>query len=140
MQKIALIRKKQDELDILINELEKEYVKEHNILSTKHVFEKKININSEYNFLSEPKKRLNSASSSIYEEDLYSDEYSVGLNLDDYDDNDFFNNSDSNINISPNLAGLIGDTKNNQKIETDWKPPSFSGLNNSKAFMWIIIK
>jgi hypothetical protein len=94
MEKIALIKKKQDELDILINELEKEYVKEHNNLSTKHVFEKKININSEYNFLSEPKKRLNSASSSIYEEDLYSDEYSVGLNLDDYDDNDndFFNN------------------------------------------------
>ncbi len=66
------------------------------------------------------------------------------LNSDEDDEEEDDDDEEEDINVSeimtrmdPALAKLVGLSikGEEEKIETDWKPPAFSGLNNSKRII-----
>ena len=58
-------------------------------------------------------------------------EYSTEGEYEDEDDNEDFQCK----NMDPALARLMGIIIEEQKIKTDWKPPSKSGLDNSEKIV-----
>ncbi len=62
------------------------------------------------------------------------DEYSDDSDEEDDEDNNYYDNIIL-ANMDPNLAKLLGIEVNENDYKTDWKPPSFSGLNNSERIL-----